>query len=394
VSLLEQGTSIFLEQNRLLLGIVATAAPLAFTDEHTCTDNNSGSIMEGRMLHHTPVRLAIAGLSHGHVVWLLRNWQRNDLDIVGFWEPDRALAQRYAEQYQFPLDWVYHDLDAMLEAVRPEAVCAFGPIYDHLRVVEACAPRKIHVMVEKPLAVSLEHAATMATLARAHGIHLITNYETTWYASTYEAYRMAVEEGVLGAIRKVVVHDGHAGPVEIGCNTEFVAWLTDPLLNGGGAVIDFGCYGANLITWLMGGIEPLTVTAVFQTLKPEIYPRVDDDATVILTYPHMQGIIQGSWNWPVGRKDMEIYGTRGYVVAVDDQTMRVRMREERSEQTLRLPPAPARVSDPFTYLAAVVRGVETVAPGNLWSLENALSVVKILDAARVSAREGKTVRLG
>jgi predicted dehydrogenase len=346
------------------------------------------------MQQHTPLRVAIAGLSHGHVVWLLRNWQRNDLDIVGFWEPDRVLAQRYAEQYAFPLELVYPDLDAMLDAVQPEAVCAFGSIYDHLRVVEACAPRTIHVMVEKPLAVSLEHAEKMAALARAHGIHLITNYETTWYATTYAAYRMAVEEGSLGAIRKVVVHDGHGGPVEIGCNAEFVAWLTDPVLNGGGAVVDFGCYGANLITWLMDGAEPVTVTAVLQTLKPDIYPRVDDDATVILTYPHAQGIIQGSWNWPVGRKDMEIYGTSGYVVAVDDQTMRVRLREEPSEKTLSLPPASKRVSDPFTYLAAVVRGVETVAPGNLWSLENALSVVKILDAARLSAREGRTVRLG
>jgi predicted dehydrogenase len=315
------------------------------------------------MQQHTPLRVAIAGLSHGHVVWLLRNWQRNDLDIVGFWEPDRLLAQRYAEQYAFSLELVYRDLDAMLDAVQPEAVCAFGSIYDHLRVVEACAPRSIHVMVEKPLAVSLEHAEKMAALARAHGIHLITNYETTWYASTYAAYRMAVEEGSLGAIRKVVVHDGHSGPVEIGCNAEFVAWLTDPVLNGGGAVVDFGCYGANLITWLMGGAEPVTVTAVLQTLKPDIYPRVDDDATVILTYPHAQGIIQGSWNWPVGRKDMEIYGTSGYVMAVDDQTMRVRMREEPSEKTLSLPPAPKRVSDPFTYLAAVVRGVETIAPG-------------------------------
>jgi len=159
-------------------------------------------------------------------------------------------------------------------------------------------------------------------------------------------------------------------------------------------MVDFGCYGANLITWLLGGAEPVTVTAVLQTLKPEIYPRVDDEATVILTYPHAQGIIQGSWNWPVGRKDMEIYGKNGYVVAVDNQTMRVRMRAEGSEQTMSLPPAPERVADPFTYLAAVVRGVEKVEPGNLWSLENALSVVKILDAARLSAREGRTVRLG
>jgi predicted dehydrogenase len=338
--------------------------------------------------------MAIAGMSHGHVAWILRNWQRKDLEIAGFWEPDQALAQRYAALFEFPLELVYSDLDTMLAAAKPEAVCAFGSIYDHLRVVEACAPRKIHVMVEKPLAVSLEHAEKMAALARAHGIHLITNYETTWYASTYAAYRMAVAEGILGPIRKVVVHDGHFGPLEIGCNPEFLAWLTDPVLNGGGAVVDFGCYGANLITWLMGGAEPLTVTAVLQTLKPEIYPRVDDEATVILTYPHAQGIIQGSWNWPVGRKDMEIYGQSGYLVAVDDRTVRVRMRDDRAEETLSLPPAPELVSDPFNYLAAVARGVETVAPGNLWSLENALSVLKILDAARVSAREGRTVRLG
>jgi predicted dehydrogenase len=346
------------------------------------------------MQQQTPVRTAIAGMSHGHVDRLLRNWQRKDLVIAGFWEPDRALAERYADQFKFPLEWVYSDLDTMLDTVKPEAVCAFGSIYDHLRVVEACAPRKIHVMVEKPLAVSLEHAEKMASLARAYGIHLITNYETTWYASTYAAHRIAVEEGALGPIRKVVVHDGHFGPVEIGCNAEFLAWLTDPVLNGGGAVVDFGCYGANLITWLMGGAEPVTVTAVLQTLKPEVYPRVDDEATVILTYPQAQGIIQASWNWPVGRKDMEIYGKSGYVVAVDDRTMRMRMRGDSLEKTLALPPAPERVSDPFNYMAAVVRGVEKVEPGNLWSLENGLSVVKILDAARLSAREGRTVRLG
>jgi predicted dehydrogenase len=143
----------------------------------------------------------------------------------------------------------------------------------------------------------------------------------------------------------------------------------------------------------MGGAEPLTVTAVLQTLKPDIYPHVDDDATIILTYPGAQGIIQGSWNWPVGRKDMEIYGADGYLVAVDALTMRLRKRGEASETTRTLPPAPEQIRDPFNYLAAVVRGTETVTPGNLWSLENALSTVRILDAARRSAQEGRTVRL-
>ena len=337
------------------------------------------------------VRIAIAGLSHGHVVWILRKLERPDLEVVGFYEPDPDLARRYSKEFGFPLEMVYSDLGGMLDAVKPEAVAAFGSIYAHLEVVEACAPRKIHVMVEKPLAVSMAHAGRMAALAREHGIQLITNYETTWYASTYAAYHSAVEEGALGPIRKVVVHDGHFGPVEIGCGPDFLGWLTDPVLNGGGAVVDFGCYGANLITWLMGGQEPLSVTGILQTLKPDVYPKVDDEATIVLTYPKAQGIIQGSWNWPVGRKDMEIYGQRGFFVAVDELTTRSRRRGQAEETVTRLEPAPARVRDPFTYLAAVVCGEETVVPGSLWSLENNLSVVRILDAARESARTGRTV---
>ncbi len=341
----------------------------------------------------SPVRMAIAGMTHGHVIWNLRRWHREDVDTVAFCEPDQALVDRYAREFDLPRDRLYADLDTMLDAVRPEAVCAFGSIYEHLRVVEACAPRGIHVMVEKPLAVSGDHAQRMAALARAAGIHLITNYETTWYATTYAARRWAEAPDGLGPLRKVVVHDGHSGPVEIGCNAEFLAWLTDPVLNGGGAVVDFGCYGANLMTWLMNGVEPDTVTAVLQTHKPGTYPRVDDEATLILAYPQAQAIIQGSWNWPFDRKDMALYGRDGYVITEDDNILRVRLRGETAERRIELPAQQLPVSDPFAYFAAVVRGREIVTPGNLWSLENALSVVRILDAARASARDGRTVRL-
>lgn len=344
-------------------------------------------------MREKPLQLAVAGLSHSHVRWLLRDWRRADLNVCGFWEPDPRLSSRYAKEFGIPDELIFADLGEMLAAAQPEAVAAFGPVFDHLRVVEACAPREVHVMVEKPLAVNGEHAERMAALARKHRIHLITNYETTWYATTYAAKRLAVEEAALGPVRKIVAHDGHHGPAEIGVSDDFLAWLTDPVLNGGGAVVDFGCYGANLITWLMDGAEPETVTAVLQTLKPDVYPRVDDEATIILTYPGAQGIIQGSWNWPVSRKDMEVYGRDGYLIAAGRQTLRRRMRGEDAETVEQLPPAPAVVADPFKYLAAVVRGEETVIPGNLWSLENNLTVVRILDAARQSAREERTVRL-
>ena len=342
------------------------------------------------------LRLALAGLSHDHVFWLLRHLDHPDVEVVGIYEPDRRLAEAYAARFGFSMDLVHRDLPALLEAARPAAVAAFNPIAHHLAVVEACAPRGVHVMVEKPLAVSLDHAQRMAELARRHGIHLLTNFETSWYASTYAAYRMAVSEGQFGAIRKIVVHDGHSGPLERGCSEAFLAWLTDPVLNGGGAIVDFGCYGAGLVPWLMGGALPRSAAALTQTLKPQVYPRVDDEANILLAYPGAAAIIQGSWNWPVGRKDIELYGETGYVIAQDATHLRVGLAEpgnprQSREETRVLEPLSDPRSDPFSYLAAVVSGRLAVEPGGLYSLENNLLAVRILDAARESARTGRRV---
>ncbi|ARA94820.1 oxidoreductase [Rhodothermaceae bacterium RA] len=339
-----------------------------------------------------PVRVAVAGFSHGHVGWILGREDRGDIEVVGYWEADRALAARMQARYGLDPARVFVDLDAMLEATRPEAVVVFTSIYDHLAVVRAAAARGIHVMVEKPLAVSREHARAMAEAARAAGIHLLTNYETTWYGSVHEARRL-IEDGAIGTLRKLIVYDGHQGPQEIGVGEEFLAWLTDPTLNGGGVLTDFGCYGANLITWLMDGRRPLSVTAVTQQFKPDRYPKVDDEATIVLTYPDAQGIIQASWNWPYSRKDMHLYGTEGALFQDDPTRMRVRRRGEAAPTALEAVPRPSPFDDPFAYLAAVVRGRVDPA-GSLSSLENNLIVVDILDAARRSAQTGTTVRLG
>ncbi|HUV12067.1 MAG TPA: Gfo/Idh/MocA family oxidoreductase [Acidobacteriota bacterium] len=340
-----------------------------------------------------PVRIGVAGLTHGHVDWILGREQQDDIQVVGIFEPNRQLAEQYSKRFGFPMQLVYGNLEEMLEEVKPEAVTAFNSIYEHLAVVEACAPRGIHVMVEKPLAVSMEHARKMSELARAHGIHLLTNYETTWYASTEEAYRRVHIEREIGEIRKIVVHDGHSGPKEIGVGPEFLAWLTDPGMNGGGASIDFGCYGANLITWLMKGEKPTSVTAVFQQMKPEIYAEVDDEATILITYPRTQGIIQASWNWPFSRKDLEVYGQTGYVNTRDSKRMRIRLKGATSEEEIEAHHSEGAYRDPFSFLAAVVRGKHTVAATDLSALDTNVTVVQILEAARISASQGKTVLL-
>ena len=340
------------------------------------------------------VRIGIDGLTHDHINGLLNNFnKRSDIKIVGIVEKNKELVKRLANRFGFDMSIVYDDLATMIEETRPQGVVAFNSIYEHLHTVEVCAPRGVHVMVEKPLAVNSKHAEKMAQLARKHSIHLLTNYETTWYPTHYRAYEMAVAKPEIGEINKVVIRDGHKGPKEIGCSKEFLAWLTDPLLNGGGAVIDFGCYGANLMTWLMKNEKPISVTAVLQQIKPDVYPKVDDQATIVLVYPQAQAIIQGSWNWPVDRKDMDIYGKNGYVKVINKNDFEYRLTRELPVHTEKITELPEEVQEPFKYFADVISGRVKVNPADLSSLENNLIVIKILDAAKESSKKGKTIRL-
>jgi predicted dehydrogenase len=341
-----------------------------------------------------PVRLAVAGLSHGHVAFILDRVKKGKTDVVvaGIYETDTDLARRIAREYNLNADLFYTDLNEMLDEVKPEAVAAFGSIYEHMMVVEACAPRGIHVMVEKPLATNVAHVMKMEELARQYHIHLLTDFETSWYPTTIKAYQLVNDSNRIGKIRKVVVHDGHEGPKEIGVSPEFLAWLTDPVQNGGGALIDFGCYGANLMTYLMQDEEPVSVTAVTRQFKPSVYPRVDDDATIIINYPSAQCIIQASWNWPFSRKDMEVYGETGYLITINSTQMRCRYAGSKTEQTRVVTTRDVPVyDDPFSYFADVIRGRIQMRKNDLYSLENNIRVVRILDAARESARTNVTV---
>ena len=339
-----------------------------------------------------PLRLGIVGLTHDHVNGILGRSDKKDIKIVGIVESNHDLALRYSQKYGYSMDIVFKTMEEMIAATQPQAVSAFGSTYEHLKVVETCAPKGIHIMVEKPLAVSLEHAKKMESLSRKHNVHLLTNYETTWYATNHKAYEMVLN-GDIGDLRKIVVRDGHKGPLEIGVSKEFLAWLTDPIANGGGAVMDFGCYGANLITWLSEGKKPESVMAITQTIKPELYSKVDDEATIILRYPKMQGIIQASWNWPIGRKDMEMYGKRGYIYSDNRKDIRYRLSEERNQTAESLAERSGPYDDPFAMLTAVVNNRITLPPYDLSSLENNMIVTEILEAAKESARTGQVVHL-
>jgi predicted dehydrogenase len=340
-----------------------------------------------------PLRVAIAGLNHGHVTGFFNAARRrtSDVTIVAMWDPDPALLQKYAGPNHVADDQLFTDLDKMLDAVKPEAVATFTDTYSHLRVVEAATARHIPVMMEKPLAVDVKQAHAIEQAATKYGTPVFVNYETTWYRSHGEIWNLLHEQKAGGEIRRMVAMDGHQGPKEINVQPEFFAWLSDPVKNGAGALFDFGCYGANLMTWMMDNQRPLKVTALTQTDKPDIYTHVDDEATVLLEYPKAQGVIQASWNWPVSRKDFEVYGATGYAIATGGDNLRLRLPGAKAEEARNPPPLKPQEADYISYLIGVARG--QFKPYGLSSLENNVIVIEILDAARESARTGRTVAL-
>lgn len=344
-------------------------------------------------IERKPLRFVMIGLSHGHSHWIFQKQFQGDFELVGVFEPDINLVEQFRSRYNLDAALFFPEMDMMLDQLVPDGALAFGPISEHLNVVRSCAPRGIHVMVEKPLAFSLSHAREMENLAKSNGIHLLTNYETSWYPSTDAVIDYFLnDKGELGQIRKAVFHHGHRGPKEIGVGPEFLEWLTDPEKNGAGALMDFGCYGANIMTALVEGERPISVLALTQNHKPDIYPHVDDEASILVEYGQSQAIIQASWNWPFDRKDMEIYGANGYCIALDREKLKARFKGQDTEElNLVYSKDTGTITNPFEYFSGVIRGNLKMEKYGLYTLENNLLVVEILSAALESAKTGKRI---
>jgi predicted dehydrogenase len=339
-----------------------------------------------------PMRIGLVGLVHGHTAQLLKFLPSHpEITLVGIAEPDPTLREKYKAIFHLP-DSIFYTTEAeLLDRTHPDAILVYTSPLAHRAAVELAAKHHVASMVEKPFSTTLADALAMQHASHEYHVPVLVNYSTTWFPSNTAAADI-LSSGTIGDLRKIVVHDGHRGPKETGVSPEFFRWLTDPIENGAGALYDFGCYGVDLTTWLMHGELPLTVTAITLHIKPEIYPKVDDDSTILLTYPHTQAIIQGSWNWPYDRKDMEIYGATGYVDTVKFDHLRMRLIGQSDESLEAAKPLTGAQSNPLSYLAAVLHG-QIQDPNDLSGLETNVKVMRILEAARESARTGHTITL-
>jgi len=353
--------------------------------QQLCFSQPVSSMREGKL------KVVIAGLSHDHVNRMLEKGKAGDIIIIGIAEADYQLCNKKNTEYQFPDSIFYKTLSAALKKNHPDLVMAFNAPVDHLAVVETCLPLHIPIMIEKPLSFSNAVASKIKMLSEKYNTKVYTNFPSIWYTSFMELLNKA-DDAV--TISKMIMRGGHSGPVEIGCSNDFLNWLTDSVKNGGGALTDFGCYGAAVMTALMQGNAPLSVYATARHLKSTNYPKADDDATIVLEYAGATGIIEASWNWPFTIMDVEVYGKNAYLHASqfnNNKTEPSLLSRDDKETKQKILSAP-KYKDEVEYLTAVLIN-KAPDDNKLLSLKYNLIITRIIDAARRSVKEGKKVLL-
>jgi predicted dehydrogenase len=338
-------------------------------------------------------RLAIVGLDHDHVWELLRYIGKEpDAELVAIAESQPALVKEAKSKVPDSVKF-YADYVAMLDEAKPEAVIVTTSNDRHLEILRECAKRHIHYSVEKPMATNAADAREMERLAKQAGIKVMVNYWNAWVAPTHELFHR-VKDRQLGEVQKIIVQYGHGGPKEIGVSQYFADWLYDPLKNGGGAIMDFGCYGAEWAVWLKG--RPKGVMATAQKLKVEQHNKVDDDSTIVLDYPDATVIIEASWDWPYDMGRVQVFGPKGSLLATRRELF-YRSSDDRGTMTglegerVSLNAPPRETSNPISYFVDCIRHDKPIEDPLSTSLN--VQVMEILDAARESVRTGQVQEL-
>jgi predicted dehydrogenase len=212
------------------------------------------------------------------------------------------------------------------------------------------------------------------------------NYQMAWWPANYTAKQQA-DAGALGQVWRLHGVVGHGGPGWEGAsNKYFFEWLTDPVKNGAGALMDFECYNALWSLWYLG--RPETVFAQVNHLRPEHFPKVEDTSTMILHYKNGVGLFEGSWDLPASYQDLEVFGLKGSVYM---QNGKVELRQGRETRTVAMEPLPPERSEPIAYMVSAIRANRPIE--GLTALDINIGVSEIIEAAKRSVATGRAVAL-
>jgi predicted dehydrogenase len=353
------------------------------------------------------LKIALVGLNHDHVWNELNAVLRGDLaTLAGVAEtlPDRVDRIEREERLNqggmrpaVPASLVFSDWRKMIDETKPDIVWAYVETSRHLEVVQYCAPRKINVLFEYPLSVTLRDAREIQRLARQNNIRVLTNYQFwSWTAPTYAA-KAAVDAGAIGPVYRLSGLLGHGGPGDYR-NSTFLTWLMNVDKNGGGAGVDFG---APLVVWAlwMKGL-PQSVYARTDHLRPQEFNGVDDNETFILNYKDGVAILEGTWDMAAGPPyNDQILGRAGALVigrgGVEMYKPGVRPpgggRAPAVVTQLRIDPLPPERSGALAYMVDRIR--KDLPLEDMSAVDVNVEAVEVFEAAAESVRTGRAITL-
>jgi UDP-N-acetylglucosamine 3-dehydrogenase len=227
-----------------------------------------------------------------------------DTRIVAVVDIDRAKAEAAARDFKVPecsTDW-----KAVVSSKDVDIVSIAAPNYLHAEVAIQAMKNGKHVLVEKPMAINLAEADQMVQLSKKAGVLLMCE-QTMRFSGENAVAKDLVARGLIGKIRSFRSRHSHAGPHLWSPSS---TWFFDPLLAGGGTIIDLGVHNIDFLRWLVG--EEVVETAAFATQEESHGQLTDRTAVATLRFRNGTiGVAEMSWNTDPSDNSTILYGERG-----------------------------------------------------------------------------------
>lgn len=225
-----------------------------------------------------------------------------DAEVVAVYGRSEKSAKAFAEQHNIPY-WS-NDIDKLLEEVETDVIDICLPNYLHYDACLKAAKAKRHIIIEKPLALTLEQADEMIAVCKENN-RLLMYAEELCFAPKYERVRALVDNGAVGNVYMLKQAEKHSGP-----HSE---WFYKKETAGGGVMMDMGCHALAWFRWMNKNNPVKSIYADMKTVYHNKITDCDDNTIVIVEFENgVTCIAEDSWAKHGGMDDrIEVYGDAG-----------------------------------------------------------------------------------
>ncbi len=276
----------------------------------------------------------------------------------------------------------YTNVDDLLADPEVNAVYIATPPHVHPELSIRAAEAGKHILLEKPMALSVEACEQINTACRKHNVQLIIAYYRRFFPLVQQM-KTLLDRGAIGRpVRARALHTGFYSPKEDGER----AWVTDSSIGGGGFMMDAGIHRFDLFAHFFG--QATDVSAFADTVHFDF--EVDDSSSVIIRFENgVHASAEFNWNAGLALDEFEILGTEGRIFTQHLGKAELVLESASGREYFKLPP-PAFVHHNLIahFVDALRSGEQNQLPG-----EEGMKASEICLAAYLSSEERRIVSL-